>query len=148
MIGHPLTYLVYAPSYNANSGGTIFLHELARTLLEMGERALLWPMPAYSTGRRVRLKRLLRPPPYLPAPGLEGAVARRADLTDRAVVVYPELVRGNPLKARKIVRWLLYKPGVLHSYEFGPDEMFFRVDEFSDLPRNHQGRARPDAVED
>ena len=130
-----LTYVVYAPSFSENNGGAIFMHELVRTLTELGERAVLWPMgPVYDLGVRGRMKRFFHPKPYVTAPGLEDQVARESDLDGGSVVVYPELVRGNPLKARNVVRWLLYKPGVLHPFEFGADELFFRVGEFCDVP--------------
>ena len=37
-------------------------------------------------------------------------IATRADLDD-AVVVYPEIIPGNPLRGAPYLRWLLYKPG-------------------------------------
>lgn len=131
----PLTYIVYAPSFNPTSGGTIFLHGLVQTLRDLGEDALLWPMaPVYSKGMRGHLKRFLNPPPYAAAPGLEDALARRSDLRRPHVVVYPELVQGNPLGSKNVVRWLLYKPGLRHPFEFGSDDMFFRVGEVCDMP--------------
>ena len=48
--------------------------------------------------------------------------------------MYPELTLGNPLNAPHVARWLLYTPGKRHPFEFGENEMYFRVDEFADLP--------------
>lgn len=133
-------YIIYAPAYNENVGGIIFQHELVHMLNRMGERAFLWPAAGiYKAGRRARLKQALKrpfvpPPPYPVSPDLLTPVATRKDLTTNSIVVYAEVVRGNPLKAKNVVRWLLYKPGLLHPYEFGEDDMFFRVGEICDLP--------------
>lgn len=32
-------------------------------------------------------------------------------VSSNTIVVYPEIVEGNPLKGKKIVRWILYHPG-------------------------------------
>jgi hypothetical protein len=130
-----LNYVVYTPSFNPNNGGTIFLHKLVHALNARGERAWLWPMPRlYSRGKRSQIKELFRKPPFKTSAELNTPVATKAQLTPNTVVVYPELVLGNPLKARHVARWLLYTPGKRHPYSFGDDEMFFRVDEFADLP--------------
>lgn len=34
-------------------------------------------------------------------------------LRKMAIVIYPEIVKGNPLKIEKVVRWILYFPGKL-----------------------------------
>jgi hypothetical protein len=131
-----LNYVVYAPGWSPDNGGGMFMHELVNALNRRGERAALWPMaPLYDTGLRSRIRRFLRPPAYLRNPDLDTPVATRADLGPDCVVVYPELVPGNPLKAANVARWLLYTPGVLHPYSFGPDELFFRVDAMFDLPQ-------------
>ena len=128
-------YIVYTFSWNENNGGVIFMHNLVHELNRMGERAFLWKAaPVYKPGRRQRLWNWLRPEPMVTNPLLVTPVARRRDLSADSIIIYPELVRGNPLKARQVVRWLLYKPGLLHPFDFGPGEMFFRAGAMSDMP--------------
>lgn len=137
-----LPYIVVAPSYSPDSGGGIFQHQLVHQINTMGKCAYLWPQPPIARSLRNRLSdrwhdplgAFRKPHPYAVNPELNTPVARKADLHPDSIVVYPEIVIGNPLKARNVVRWLLYKPGLLHPYKFGPDEMFFRVGELSDLP--------------
>lgn len=113
----------------------MFIHQLAHELNQMGERALLWRTgPIVPLGPRSWLKWRLTRGPMLTHPSLNTPLARRRDLTDQSIVIYPELVPGNPLRAKNVVRWLLYKPGLSQPYDFGPDEMFFRVGEMFDLP--------------
>lgn len=128
-------YIVYTFSWNENNGGVIFMHNLVHELNRMGERALLWKAaPLYKQGRLRRLRNSLRPQPMLTNPLLDTPVAHRRDLSAESIVIYPELVPSNPLKARHVARWLLYKPGLLHPFSFGPDEMFFRAGSMSDVP--------------
>lgn len=130
-------YLIYAPGYDPDSGGSIFLHQLAHALTILGEDAALWPWS--ETPRpplRKRLRRMLGMPMRLPQdPTLRTRVARPADLRPETVVVYPEVTLGNPLGAAHVARWLLYKPGLKDPYDFGTGEMFFRAGEMSDLPK-------------
>ena len=131
----PIRYRVVAPSYHENSGGTIFLHELVHALRSKGEDAAVVPMePVY---RRRLIKRLFtpeKPTPYLTDPKLDTPVDHTPEMTPTTVAMYPEMVRGNPLGAPHVARWLLYTPGKRHPFEFTENEMFFRVDEFADLP--------------
>lgn len=135
-------YLVVAPPFNPDSGGSIFLHELVHVLNELGARAALWPMnrmpyPNLRAMLREHLKRpylLWRGPRFAVDPTRNTPVARPLDLRANAIVVYPEITLGNPLGARNVVRWLLYRPGLRDPYLFGPDEIFFRAGEMCDLP--------------
>ncbi len=130
-----LNYIVCAPSFNPNSGGTIFLHQLVHALNARGERAAVWPMPrVYEPGRLVKLKEYFFARKFETSSDLNTPVATKADVTPNTVAVYPEITQGNPLGARHVARWLLYTPGKKHPFDFGDDELFFRVDEFADLP--------------
>jgi hypothetical protein len=129
------SYIIYAPSYDPNNGGSIFLHELAQALRSLGEDALIWPMaPIYKPGLRARIRTFIRPSRFDRRPGDDVRLATRRDLRADSIVVYPEIVPGNPIGARNVVRWLLYPPGVLHPYRFEPGEMFFRASQMADLP--------------
>lgn len=130
-----LRYIVYAASWSEMSGGAIFQHGLVRALRDLGQDAWLWPMKSiYRPNLVTRIREELRLRPFHTAPGLEDAVARKRHLNARTVAVYGESILGNPLKAPHVARWLLYRPGLRHPYEFGKDDMFFRVGEITDLP--------------
>ena len=128
-------YIVVTWPWSETNGGVIFMHNLVHELNRMGERAFLWRVgPIVPLGPRGLLRWWLRHERMTSNPDLDTPIARRRDLTPDSIVVYPELVPGNPLKARNVVRWLLYKPGLRHPYRFTENEMFFRVGEFTDLP--------------
>lgn len=131
----PVKYLVMSPEYNESSGGCIFLHELVHTLRSKGEDAALVPMGFVYPRRLIkRVGDLVKPPGYATNPALDTPVEHKPRMTPQTVAMYPEMVRGNPLGAAHVARWLLYTPGVRHPYEFTENEMYFRVDEFADLP--------------
>jgi hypothetical protein len=143
------TVVVFADRFDENNGGVIALHRLADLLNREGHRALLWPSrkplpdPADRWGTLARQWRWYRRAwrkRYRTGPGFEAPVATAADL-DGAIVVYPEIVRGNPLRAERVVRWLLHKPG-FHNGEidFGPgDRYFFYQKAFDDPTLNPDG---------
>jgi hypothetical protein len=136
-----LRYLVVAPPYDPNSGGSIFLHELVHALRSLGADAALWPWNRRPVGSAAHLRAILqrpsllwREPPFALAPGRDTPLAPLHEQVGDSIVVYPEVVLGNPLGARNVVRWLLYRPGLRDPYKFEPGEMFFRAGEMSDLP--------------
>lgn len=138
------TYVICAPSYSPENGGSMFLHALADGLNAMGERAVISPMgPLRRPALRTRVRQAFRRPPPFRLSGAPGTrLATRDDLRADPVVVYPEVVLGNPLGARKVARWLLYKPGLRNPYRFGKDEVFFAASEACDLPELTGGAPR------
>ena len=97
-------YLIWTPSWTYKSSGVRVLHLLCHELNERGEKAYLIPSDAVFVRH-----------PHLNTPhGL--------DLTNNwpefhnsgidYIVIYPDVVTGNPLKAKKVVRYLLAPRGL------------------------------------
>jgi hypothetical protein len=139
-------FIVFADSFNENNGGVIALHRLCDLLNREGERALLWPArrPPWYAERRLSSAwsalrfgaRQLRKP-YRVWPGFVTPLAQSEELPG-AIVVYPEIVVGNPLRGDRVVRWLLHKPG-FHKGKIGfgaADRFFFYQHAFNDPALN------------
>ena len=132
----PDRFVVWAPGFSESNGGAILLHLLCRRLNEAGETALLWPAER---------------PPLWPNPGLMRGARRAfryrrsggdeaystgpfpnrlasADDIEGSIIVYPEMVAGNPIGGDRVVRWFLHRPG-FHSgvVDYGPNELYFYV---------------------
>ena len=108
-------YLIYTPSYNPQSGGIIVLHKLCHMLNKLGAHAFLFH------DKIDKVNYFNTNPEYL------TPIADLSILNQDPIVIYPEIVIGNPLNAKHVVRWLLNRPGVI-----GGDGIF----ETSDLIYN------------
>lgn len=101
---HP-TFLIWAPNYSHRSSGVRALYRLCHHLNTAGYPSAMLadrgePMPPWD------------------APLHAGPVGD-------SIVIYPEIVEGNPLGARRVVRWLLSAP---RAGFFGADDMIFVYD--------------------
>lgn len=76
-------YIIYAPQYTHISSGVKALHLLNQKLIDAGYQSKLFIMGQGTT--------------YDP---------------ESDIIIYPEIVRGNPLSAKKVVRWLLAPVGL------------------------------------
>jgi len=101
---HP-AFLIVAPSYTHKSAGVRALYRLCYHLNAAGYSAAMTPI-----GRRIKTL------PDWPVSVCRGPV-------EDSIVVYPEVVSGNPLKAKKVVRWTLNAPKTFYSGE----EMVFAM---------------------
>jgi hypothetical protein len=134
--------IVYANSFNENSGGVIVLHLLVHRLRAIGVDAYLMPYAASPYARRWgRVARRIGFGPlttatffvnatlarrsYRVSENLDTPIATPRHVED-AIVVYPESIDGNPLRARRVVRWLLHRPQYINpAAHFGNDELVF-----------------------
>jgi hypothetical protein len=140
-------FIIFAYPFDETSGGAIALHLLCRRLNEIGETALLWDSARPSPGEGWRARAVYRRLRYAlrnarrPFANAFGCpMARAADLPG-AILVYPEVVEGNPLGGAHVVRWLLHRPG-FHTGQavFGPDDLFFFYQEAFNDPRYNKDR--------
>lgn len=126
-------YIIHTPHYREDVGGHIALHRLCHLLNEMGESSYLWPSKRSLLdcllGRNISY--------FITNPAFNTPIAKLRHLR-KSIIIYPEIVTGNPLKAKNCVRWLLHKPG-FHSgvIDYGKNDLFFYYNEqFNDKTLN------------
>ncbi len=138
-----MKFLIVTPVFNINSGGTICLHKLCNILNIIGYQAYLTPfVNNYEITHKRPFKDIFR---FLKISNFFNFSHKKnfsknnffnnpiifdptniKDL-DSWVVIYPEIVFGNPLGFSNVVRWFLHNPGY-HSGKFfyGPGEIYFK----------------------
>lgn len=129
-----MKFIIFSPSFDDKEGGPISLHLLCHHLNLAGETAMLWPsLPRFMVLRWQLRKMFYVARTVFPAwrrgfstgPFPNPVTRKRADL-DGAVVIYPEIVEGNPLRASRVVRWFLNKPGHFTGRTgFGGNDLMF-----------------------
>ena len=100
-------YYIVCPDYIENSSGILALHFLCHSLNQSGHES-------YVTSHVTS--------PHLRTPILTQAIKfthRIAGLNP--IVVYPEIISGNPLNAKTVVRYILNIPGLLGGDTTYPD---------------------------
>lgn len=108
----PQPYYIYAPNYRRSSAGIRVLHMLCDALNRSGYEAYV-------------VAQIFNP--ELMTPYLSGEVmALHRSQGLEPIVVYPEIIDGNPLAAGVVVRYLLNQPGYLGgSGVYGEDDLKF-----------------------
>lgn len=113
--------IVNCPPFDDQSGGCIVLHYLTHRLRGMGIEAYAFPLiDLKKSANASPLRRYLRRElimrkyiwglrPYRTHPALDTPLAPLSALR-RGIVVYPEIVSGNPLGCAHVTRWILYTP--------------------------------------
>ncbi|RYX80351.1 hypothetical protein EON83_28940 [bacterium] len=141
-------YVIAVVPYSENIGGVMMLYKLCDMLRKSGKEAYIWslmqpvsprfPLLYWYIGyfKRMYLKIRGQDPMALTS-DFDAPVAPFGVLKD-AIVVYPEVVAGNPFQARHVVRWFLNKPGRLTGrVEYGQNELYFYYQEvFNDYALN------------
>jgi hypothetical protein len=132
----PIKFLIYAPPFQTDDGGAIVLHRLCALLNDLGYEAYLarlfvgspiYPQnflrPLVSLVKYFLLSHFtkLQTNPEWSTPVLSSP---SHPLGRDWIVVYPEIVFGNPLQAECVVRWFLHRPG------FHMGQFFFGCGEY------------------
>lgn len=105
-------YIIAAPMYINSSAGVCALYELQKHLVRACEDAMVFPsQELFITARRLR------------------AVVTGFELEDHDIAVYPEVICGNPLRAKRVIRFVFNVPGLLGGEtEYDASEAVFTWD--------------------
>ena len=134
-----MKFLIYAPRYDEMAGGPIVLHKLCDKLNDMGHTALIWPMGrprfTWTTSHRFPFEAvthygsMLYRAKFVTRLDYRTPIAQPSDVAD-SIVIYPEIVSGNPLNAKRYVRWFLHRPGFhFRRFKFKKNDLFFYYQE-------------------
>lgn len=142
-------FIIFSPPYNEKSGGIVVLHKLCHLLNELGHDARLYPhneqfiidknnfFKTLIVFLKFEIKALFKG--YKTNSSLNTPIMnpqKKPKISDDTIVIYSELVLGNPLKAKNVVRWLLHQPG-FHTGKvmYNPGELLFKfnsaIDDFN-----------------
>lgn len=108
--------IIYTPGFNYVTGGIIVLHKLAKLLTMVRKNVFLsyWPGMGDST------------PFGIPTFNLAGQSgdSGRTWLAEDCIVICSETIGSNPLRSKRVVRWLLCTPGFFGGpTSFSPKEL-------------------------
>lgn len=121
-MSNKVKFLIDTPSYTDASGGCIALHKLAEMLADRG----------YET--------------YTTSPTKAGSKAiyignnpgSKLDF-NITMVVYPEVVIGNPYDAKYVTRWILNTPGKIGGDGvFGKNDLIYKYSDLFDVINNNK----------
>lgn len=105
------TYLIYCPWNKPTSGGQIVLHKLAYNLAKRGEKVWILSEPMFPHENLQWVNTGAKYPTYTDLMKSDYSKYLNEDF-DNVVVVYPEIIKGNPLLANHVCRWILYDTDV------------------------------------
>ena len=86
-------YIIWSPAFSSSNGVRV-LHILSEQLIKKGYNAYLYAGEPHNTKYN-----------YI--------TEITDDLRKNAIIIYPEVVKGNPLKFQNVVRFVLFYPGKL-----------------------------------
>lgn len=136
-------FLIMAPEYDSKVGGVICLYKLCDTLIKLGFESYITPFKnqvVFDSNNIVKsflkvfwgeFSFFYRKFSFKECSRYIAPIFDEVDYKENKenyIVIYPEIVSGNPLGARNVVRWLLHNPG-FHTgvVNYGVGEMYIKV---------------------
>lgn len=116
-----MKFLIVAPTYNDINGGAIVLHKLCHLLNSNGFEAAIYPyfgQETYNSDNflshtrdiaKTIIKKYWRG--FDTNEAFDTPIVYKVSKLCQTIVVYPEIIIGNPLNASNVVRWFLCEPG-------------------------------------
>lgn len=138
-----MKFLIVTPAFNINSGGVVCLHKLCNLLIGLGHSAYITPFINnyeinfkrpfkdifkffkvskyfnFFVNKEFSSKNFFNNPIIFNPSSIENL--------DSWIVIYPEIIFGNPLGSPNVVRWFLHNPGY-HSGKiyYGSGEIYYK----------------------
>lgn len=109
-------FIIVAPAYSARSGGIMVLHELCSALNQLNHRAgliLITEGSQQNQNFKFGYSNLpeLQDPNGLYYDFTSGkSESEIRDFIDNSCVIYPDIIKGNPINSRKFATYVLGKP--------------------------------------
>lgn len=125
---------ICAPEYDENSGGAIVLHRLCHLFnITDDVQAYIVPhKPSFSEKVKLKaiaknIKRRLSFKKFRVNEKWNTPVWGGRRFPAESIVIYPEIVNGNPLNISNVVRWFLHQPGFHTGYvSYGKNELYVK----------------------
>jgi hypothetical protein len=109
-------FIIYTYPFSFGIGGVVVLHKLCDLLNSLGQKAYIFPEPFPGQTE----------PFFLLNESYNTPIITQEILSDinNCIVIYPEVIRGNPLNAKNVVRWLLNRSDIYED-SYGPNDLIF-----------------------
>ena len=122
-----MKFIINAYPYNENSGGVIALHRLCHIINEHTEhQAFLFPISVKEKLSR-RIRKFFKKIKFKTNEKWNTPVLTSIQNINDYVVIYPEVISGNPLNSKRVVRWFLHNPGhFTGEVNYGSEELYFK----------------------
>lgn len=126
-----MEFIITAPAFNQNSGGSIVLYKLCHILNQIGLKSSIYPLIPNINPVQHSIEKYLEYFIDQINPSFNTPICNLSieDISkkDDIITIYPEIISGNPIKGKNIVRWLLHHPGFMTgTVLYGTNEYFIR----------------------
>lgn len=114
-----INFLIWSPGFDTNSGGIIALHRLADLIAKQGEKSYIFTSHTFEGSSATVINE--RTPINL--------------IDEETMVIYPEIISGNPFGTKFVTRWLLNTPGKIGGDgKYGDNDLVFKYYDYFDAP--------------
>ena len=100
VVNNKITFVVYSHPYDIKCGGITVIHYLVKLINER-----------YNNNNKYQAKLFMHNNIRYKNPFCND-FAQIDEINDNTVVIYPEIISGNPLNAKNVVRWILLELGI------------------------------------